>query len=71
MKKHKEINKINILDIKNPSFLKKMNNKELEVLGSDIRNFIIEKVSITGGHLSSNLGIVDLTIALHKVFNSL
>ena len=70
MKKYKEINKINILDIKNPSFLKKMNNKELEVLASDIRNFIIEKVSVTGGHLSSNLGIVDLTIALHKVFNS-
>ena len=71
MKKlHKELNRIDILDIKNPSFLKKLNNKELELLSNDIRNFIINKVSVTGGHLSSNLGIVDLTIALHKVFNS-
>ena len=61
---------MNILDIKNPKFLKKMKIKDLEVLGSDIRKFIIDKVSVTGGHLSSNLGVVDLTIALHKVFNS-
>lgn len=61
---------MNILDIKNPKFLKKMKIKDLEVLSSDIRNFIIDKVSVTGGHLSSNLGVVDLTIAIHKVFNS-
>ena len=61
---------MNILDIKNPKFLKKMKKKELEELASDIRKFIIDKVSITGGHLSSNLGIVDLTIALHKVFDT-
>ena len=61
---------MNILDIKNPTFLKKMNIKDLEILSDDIRNFIIDKVSINGGHLSSNLGVVDLTIALHKVFNS-
>ena len=61
---------MNILDIKNPKFLKKMKIKDLEILSNDIRNFIIDKVSITGGHLSSNLGVVDLTIALHKVFNS-
>ena len=61
---------MNILDIKNPKFLKKMKTKELESLSKDIRNFIIEKVSVTGGHLSSNLGIVDLTIAIHKVFDS-
>ena len=36
----------------------------------NIRNFLIDKISITGGHLSSNLGIVDLTIAIHKVFNA-
>lgn len=61
---------MNILDIKNPKFLKKMKIKDLEILSSNIRDFIIDKVSITGGHLSSNLGIVDLTIALHKVFDS-
>ena len=61
---------MNILDIKNPKFLKKMKIKDLEELSKDIREFIIDKVSVTGGHLSSNLGVVDLTIALHKVFNS-
>ena len=61
---------MNILDIKNPKFLKKLKIKDLEVLSTDIRNFIIDKVSITGGHLSSNLGVVDLTIAIHKVFDS-
>ena len=61
---------MNILDIKDPKFLKKMKIKDLEELSKDIREFIIDKVSVTGGHLSSNLGVVDLTIALHKVFNS-
>jgi len=61
---------MNILDIKNPKFLKKMKNRDLEHLADDIRKFIIDKVSVTGGHLSSNLGIVDLTIALHKVFDA-
>ena len=57
-------------NIKNPLFLKKMSVFELEELSRDIRNFLIDKISITGGHLSSNLGIVDLTIAIHKVFNA-
>lgn len=52
---------MNILDIKNPKFLKKLKIKELESLSNDIRDFIIENVSKTGGHLSSNLGVVDLT----------
>ena len=60
---------MNVFDIKNPKFLKKMKNKELIALSSDIRKFIIESVSKTGGHLSSNLGVVDLTIAIHKVFD--
>lgn len=55
--------------IKNPDFIKDLSNKELEELASDIRKFIIDSVAKTGGHLSSNLGIVDLTIALLKVFN--
>ena len=56
--------------IKNPKFLKKLKINELEDLSNDIRKYIINSVSITGGHLSSNLGIVDLTIAIHKVFDS-
>ena len=61
---------MDLLSIKNPKFLKKMKIKDLENLAFDMRKFIVEKVSNTGGHLSSNLGIVDLTIALHKVFDS-
>ena len=61
---------MNILDIQNPKFLKKLKKKELEQLSTDIRQFLIEKISKTGGHVSSNLGIVDLTIAIHKVFDS-
>ena len=61
---------IDLLNIKDPGFLKDMEKKELEELSSEIRTFLIEKISKTGGHLSSNLGIVELTIALHKVFDS-
>lgn len=59
-----------VTNIKDPKFLKKMKINDLEILSNDIRNFIIDKVSVNGGHLSSNLGVVDLTIALHKVFDS-
>lgn len=59
-----------IEDIEDPKFLKKMNYNELEELSSDIREFLLDNVSKTGGHLSSNLGIVELTIMLHKVFNT-
>ena len=61
---------MDINKIKNPKFLKKLTNKELENLSQDIRDFLIDKVSKTGGHLSSNLGVVELTIAIHKIFNS-
>ncbi len=60
----------NLLDIKDPIFLKELNNKELIELSNTIRDFLVEKISQSGGHLSSNLGIVELTIALHKSFNS-
>ena len=56
--------------LKDPSFLKKMTNQELEELSEDIRTFLIEKLSVTGGHIGPNLGVVELTIALHKAFNS-
>ena len=48
--------------------IKELNNEELEILAEEIREFLIEKVSKTGGHLASNLGVVELTIALHRVF---
>ena len=56
--------------ITSPSFLKKLNNAQLEELAEDIRKFLIEKCSVTGGHIGPNLGVVELTIALHKVFDS-
>ena len=59
-----------ITDIKDPSFLKKYNKKELDGLCIDIRKFLIENLSKTGGHLASNLGIVELTVALHYIFDS-
>lgn len=61
---------IDLKEIKSPDFLKKLNIKELIKLSDDIRNYIIDSISKTGGHLSSNLGVVELTIALHYVFNS-
>ena len=60
----------NIIDYNFPQDLKSMNDKELELLSDGIREFLLEKVSKTGGHLASNLGVVELTIALHKVFDS-
>ena len=62
---------MNIMDIKNPEFLQKLSKKEMKELCNDIRSFLIEKISRTGGHLASNLGVVELTVALHYVFNSL
>ena len=56
--------------IKNPQFLKQLNIEELEELADQIRSFIIHHVSETGGHFSSNLGVVELTIALHYIFDS-
>ena len=56
---------MNILDkINDPNDIKKLSIQELNLLAIDIRNFLIENISKTGGHLSSNLGIVELTIAL-------
>lgn len=47
-----------------------MSIKQMDLLSYSIRDFLIENVSSTGGHLASNLGVVELTIALHKVFNT-
>lgn len=59
-----------INDIKSPSQIKNMSVSELYELSNDIRAFLIDSISKTGGHLSSNLGVVELTVALHYVFNS-
>lgn len=53
-----------------PDDLKKMSYSELELLTYEIRDFLVEKVSKTGGHLSSNLGAVELSIAIHRVFDT-
>ena len=53
-----------------PNDLKEMTLKELDVLASEIRELIIKIISQNGGHLASSLGVVELTIALHYVFNA-
>ena len=59
-----------ILDsVNNPSDLKKLNKDELSELSAEIRDFLIKNVSKTGGHLASNLGVVELTLALHLTFD--
>lgn len=62
--------KNSLLDYNFPDDLKEMSERELDLLSYEIRDFLIEKVSKTGGHLASNLGVVELSIALHKVFES-
>ena len=62
--------KTKITDYHFPDDLKDMTDRELELLSYEIRDFLIENVSRTGGHLASNLGVVELTIALHRVFES-
>lgn len=61
---------MDLTNIQNPQFLKEMNRTELEELAQEIRTFLIEKLAITGGHLAPNLGVVELTLTLHKLFNS-
>ena len=55
--------------IKGPEELKALPPEDLKTLAQEIREFLIEKISHTGGHLASNLGVVELTIALHTTFN--
>jgi 1-deoxy-D-xylulose-5-phosphate synthase len=56
--------------VDDPSMLRAMDRKALGRLAAELRTFLLESVSQTGGHLSSNLGTVELTIALHHVFNT-
>lgn len=55
--------------ISSPRDLRKLNHQELNRLAGEIRHFLVESVAKTGGHLGPNLGVVELTIALHRVFN--
>ena len=57
-------------NVNSPKDIKKLNTEELGELCKEIREYMIDTVSKTGGHLASNLGTVELTVALHKVFNS-
>ncbi|HWS13297.1 MAG TPA: 1-deoxy-D-xylulose-5-phosphate synthase [Rhodocyclaceae bacterium] len=56
--------------INDPSDLRRLERRQIDQLAEELRNFLVESVSRTGGHLSSNLGTVELTIALHYVFNT-
>ena len=56
--------------IHDPADLRKLSKSELQNLTDELREFVLQSVSKTGGHLSSNLGTVELTVALHKVFNT-
>lgn len=59
------LEKINV-----PEDLKKLNIEDKKILAKEIRELLINTVSTTGGHLASNLGVVELTIAIHSIFNA-
>src|SRR3954467_6684015 len=56
--------------VQGPQDLKRLTPEELALLAAEIRDFLVEKVARTGGHLGPNLGVVELTLALHRVFDS-
>src|SRR6187397_11688 len=56
--------------IKTPADLKRLDPDQLTLLAAEIRDFLVAKVSRTGGHLGPNLGVVETTLALHRVFDS-
>ena len=56
--------------VRTPDDLKRLDAKDLPALAAEIRDFLVQAVSRTGGHLGPNLGVVELTIALHRVFES-
>ena len=57
-------------NIKSPDDVRRLSHEQLTTLASEIRTFIVNSVAVTGGHLGSNLGVVELTFALHRVFDS-
>lgn len=61
---------MNLEEFTDPSELKHYSNEQLKQLANEIRQFLIEKLSVTGGHLGPNLGVVELTLVLHQLFES-
>src|SRR5579864_4737597 len=62
---------MSILDrIKSPADIRALSNDELRVLADDVRAFLIESCSVTGGHIGAGLGVVELTVALHNCFDT-
>ncbi|GAA0458133.1 1-deoxy-D-xylulose-5-phosphate synthase [Alkalibacillus silvisoli] len=61
---------MDLKDIKHPSQIKDLSVEELRSLSEDIRSFLIENLSKTGGHLGPNLGVIELTLVLHQAFDS-
>nr|WP_269451734.1 1-deoxy-D-xylulose-5-phosphate synthase N-terminal domain-containing protein [Tessaracoccus coleopterorum] len=62
---------MSLLDsISSPRDLRALSRRQLDQLAAEIRSFLVTKVSRTGGHLGPNLGVVELTLAIHKVFDS-
>lgn len=56
--------------IQSPDDIKALNDQQIEQLLPEIRDFLIQHVTQTGGHLASNLGVVELSVALHRVFST-
>ena len=56
--------------INQPRDLKQLNEQQVKQLCAEIRQFLLENISKTGGHLASNLGVVELTVALHRVLDT-
>ena len=61
---------MDLTEITHPSAIQSMTHEELAQLAQDIRRFLIEQLSVTGGHIGPNLGVVELTLMLHKLFDS-
>src|SRR5919109_1921969 len=59
-----------LADINSPADLKRLDQQQLTLLAAEVRAFLVEQIAETGGHLSPNLGVVELTLALHRVFES-
>lgn len=64
-KKYQYLDKVNF-----PSDVKKLKQSELKILAKEVREEMLDAVSVTGGHLGAGLGVVELTIALHYVFDA-
>ncbi|EZH67712.1 1-deoxy-D-xylulose-5-phosphate synthase [Bacillaceae bacterium JMAK1] len=61
---------MNLEAIQDPEFLRSYSTKQLKELATEIRSFLVNKLSVTGGHLGPNLGVVELTLMLHKMYES-